>query len=229
MLPDDVNTEEKMSRLLEQWESSGDRRSIFLSCYRMMTENMHSAIQTGEFFDPDWVETLLVHFANYYFSAVEYYDLNDEKIPPPWKVAFEAARRADLSVMQHLILGINAHINYDLVFVVVDMLDNEWRSLSAEKREQRHSDHRQVNHIISSTIDAVQDTIVETREPMWDILDKLLGPMDEWLVSRLIADWREDVWERAVLFLDNQDSNARVLLKEKLAKQITERAHLFMI
>jgi hypothetical protein len=64
---------------------------------------------------------------------------------------------------------------------------------------------------------------------MWDILDKLLGPMDEWLVSRLIADWREDVWERAVLFLDNQDSNARVLLKEKLAKQITERAHLFMI
>jgi hypothetical protein len=64
-----------------------------------------------------------------------------------------------------LLLGVNAHINYDLVLTLVDLLEPEWKQLSAEQCQQRHSDYCHVNEIISLTIDIVQDDVLERSIP----------------------------------------------------------------
>ena len=100
-----------------------------------------------------------------------------------------------------MLLGVNAHINYDLVFTLVDMLEPEWQGLSPEQRTHRYNDHCRVNNIIGRTIDAVQDQVLEPGMPLMDLVDKLLGPVDEFLISHLISNWREDVWQNAAELL----------------------------
>lgn len=211
-----------MRAQINTWEKTRDRRSEFLSCYRLMTENMLSAIQTAEFIDPPWVSNLLNHFAGYYFNALEAYESNSRSVPVVWQQAFDAARQPEMQVLQNLLLGMNAHINFDLTFALVDMLEKEKDALPREKKEQRFSDHCHVNAIIHRTIDAVQDTIIEPQEPVFEIIDQLLGPVDEWAVSVLITHWREEVWENAVDLLEiepmNRGASARRIEMEALKR-----------
>jgi hypothetical protein len=222
MLNDDP-VHQRMLALIQEWEQAHDRRSIFLSCYAMMTENMLTAIQSGEFHDPAWVDALLHHFAGYYFTALDAYESQPADSPQVWQLAFDAARQPRTYVLQNLLLGINAHINYDLVLAVSDQLRPEWDALSPEQRQQRYQDHRRVNEVIAQTVDAVQDQVVERYSKDLEIIDVLLGPLDEWVASAMISEWRENVWEHAVRMVELQDDAER----EQLRQAVEIKAHRF--
>ena len=149
-----------------------------------MTRNMLDAVDAGEFADAAWVSRLLHHFAGYYFGALDAYEAGEEGTPEVWRCAHDAARRSNTPAISLLLLGVNAHINYDLVLAVADLLEPEWPCLSNAKRRARYEDYCRVNDIIGRTIDRVQDGILEKREPIMALIDTLFGPMDEWLVSR---------------------------------------------
>jgi hypothetical protein len=132
---------EKMRLLVQDWKAASDRRAIFLHCYWLMTCNMLEAIQTGEFRDRDWVSGLLHRFTDYYFDALSAYEQSDPATPAIWLHAHQAARSPEVLVLQNLFLGINAHINYDLVLTLVEVLDVEWDLLDDEQRKRRYADH----------------------------------------------------------------------------------------
>jgi hypothetical protein len=215
-----------MLALSEQWERLGDNRSIFLRCYAMMTENMISALADGRFDDERWVSGLLRRFAGYYFDALEEYEQGSGGTPKIWFHAHNATRERHLFILQYLALGINAHINFDLVFALDDMLLPEWKALSPHLRRQRRDDHQRVNTIIAETVDAVQDSLVERHVPWLDLVDDLFGPVDEFLVSRTIANWRDEVWEQAVTLVEAPDSKTRDALRHQIEVGAMRRAHI---
>src|SRR5512139_2153773 len=219
---------QRMTMLVDQWQAAHDRRAIFLGCYRLMTRDMLDAIEAGRFHDGEWVSRLLERFASYYFAALDRFDQDGPGTPPVWKVAFDAARDEDVTTLQHLLLGVNAHINFDLVFSLDDLLRPEWASLTDLQREERHADHELVNRIIGETTDAVQDQVVERFSPWTDYVDKLLGPVDEWLTSRLISHWREDVWDTAVRYLEARDADTRAELRRQIEQSAVERSTLML-
>jgi len=210
----------RMQQLVHRWEDASDRRAIFLTCYMMMTENMQSAIERQEFRDCEWVDRLLNHFAGYYFVALAAYDRDPSSAPLVWQLAHEAARDGDSMALQQLMLGVNAHINYDLVFALADVLGPEWDGLSEEQRRIRYADFCFVNDIIGRTIDAVQDQVLEPAMPVMELVDRLFGSLDERLISRIITDWRESVWEHAARLLETADADERA----RLALQVEEEA-----
>ena len=212
-----------MQALIDAWEKAGDRRAIFLSCYVMMTRNTLEAIEAGDFEDNVWVYTLLERFAEYYFVALEAYE-HEQITPMVWQLAFNATRQPHSHVLQNLILGVNAHINYDLVFALTDMLMPEWGGLSEEGRLSRYRDHCHVNEIIHHTIDSVQDQVVERYSPAMDLVDKFLGPIDEWVTSRIITDWRDEVWEHATRLVQSSEEERQALYQE-VEKNSVKRAH----
>lgn len=214
---------QRMLALEHTWLEQGDRRAIFLRCYLMMTENMHAAVAAAEFNDNGWVNALVHHFADYYFNALDACQLNPQAAPRPWWLTYEAAGDPSTLVMQHLMLGINAHINYDLALALVDMLDAEWFELPPESRLQRKADHEHVNQVISRTIDQVQDQVIEPLVPILALADTLLGPIDEWLTDRLIQTWRGDVWEQATAMLESDDPLEREVLRLQLEQDALER------
>jgi hypothetical protein len=214
----------KMVSLLDGWESINDRRLIFLSCYRMMTQNIINAIEANDFEDVAWVNTLMENFAEYYFKALEAYESEQSKSPTAWRIAFTAANNPQTHVLQNLVLGVNAHINYDLVLALSDILAPEWQQLSTEQRKMRYRDHCHVNEIIYHTIDAVQDQVIDRFEPEFRLVDKVLGPIDEWMTSLLIAEWREEVWEHTQKVLDSIDKSDRETILDQVEQTSIKRA-----
>jgi hypothetical protein len=217
---------QRMAELIRRWEAAGDPRAIFLSCYTMMTHNMLAAIEHGEFHDPAWVLDLLERFAGYYFTALDEYDAGTAATPAAWRLAFQFAQGRGVHVMQHLLLGINAHINYDLVLCLGDVLQGEWAGLSAEARSARYRDHCHVNAVIAGTVDAVQDQVVDRYSSLMAAVDTAFGGLDEWLMGRLIAHWREQVWERALLRVEMPDDALREAQRRRLEDEVTAFGHL---
>jgi hypothetical protein len=217
-----------MDSLIDEWQRREDRRVDFLRCYRLMTGNMLLAIEKGEFHDGPWVRQLLDHFADYYFVALANYDDDRPETPPVWSAAHRATIEPDTLILQNLLLGINAHINYDLVFTLYDVLSPEWASLSSTARRQRYEDHRRVNRVIGRTVDAVQDSVVEPKEPLMRIVDTLLGPVDEWTASLMIRNWREEVWRHAVQMLAARDESERENLGRQVEILTLERARAIL-
>jgi hypothetical protein len=215
---------DQMQNLIDSWKNNGDRREIFLSCYAMMTTNMFSAIETGDFEDNPWVSNLLNRFAGYYFNALTAYETEPASAPTVWQIAFNASRNHRTHVLQNLSLGVNAHINYDLVFALSDLLAPEWSGLTAAQQNSRYRDHCHVNTIIYQTIDAVQDQVVERYDANLELADRLMGPLDEWLTSRLITDWREQVWKNATHLLRVQAESDRQLVLQEVERRSLERA-----
>ncbi len=190
----------------------------------MMTQNILTAIESNDFEDVSWVNTLMENFAEYYFNALEAYESEQSKSPTAWRIAFTAAHNPQTHVIQNLVLGVNAHINYDLVLTLSAILAPEWQQLSTEQRKMRYRDHCHINEIINHTIDAVQDQVIDRYEPEFRLIDKVLGPIDEWMTSLLIADWREEVWEHTIKILNSADKSDREAILELVEQTSIKRA-----
>lgn len=215
---------EQMSEWIERWQRINDRRAIFLSCYQMMTANMLAAIRRQEFSDGAWVDHLLHRFADYYFMALNAYEQQKENTPPVWQVAFQAANRQRYSPLQNLLFGVNAHINYDLVLTLEELLQPEWQALSAAQRAMRRTDHNRVNRVIAATIDAVQDQILEPAMPAMQVVDVVLGRMDEGLISGIITRWRGKVWQHAVYLVEASSAEERSEWVRRVERDALEMA-----
>lgn len=219
----------KMLALVQEMEKAADQRAIFLNCYLLMTQNMLKAVDASEFNDSAWVGYLLERFAQYYFDGLTAYDEKRATTSAVWQLAHRTAGEPERYVLQHLLLGVNAHINYDLVLTLVDVLEPEWAGLTAVQQAERQVDYCQVNEIIRITIDTVQDDVVEAYSPVMDLVDKTLGPLDEWLISRLITNWRDEVWDTAVALMTTRETAVRQQLLHQIEATTLHRAEAILL
>jgi hypothetical protein len=224
----DTALQARMDALITEWEQAGDRRSVFLACYNRMTASMFAALAAGRFHDPAWVSRLTHEFADYYFVALDAYERQDAHLPMVWQRAFELAQVPETPIIQSLLLGVNAHINYDLVQVLADLLEPEWATLTAEQRRMRLLDHTTVNEVIAATIDCVQDDVIGPYARLMGLLDLACGPLDEWCTARLLRLWRADVWGQAVTIVETPDLSVRLELRRHADTLALQRVHLML-
>src|SRR4051812_30231786 len=85
-----------------------EHRREFLSTYQRTTVAVGKAVADHVFDDGEWVEDWDIAFANLYLAALDA-DLSGGRPPRPWRLAFDAP--PELKPLQHLLLGINAHIH----------------------------------------------------------------------------------------------------------------------
>ena len=174
-----------------------DRRSVFLTVYTTMTANVQSGIQSGFFTDPDSVREYVITFAEYYRRAAVAFERRDfESVPRPWQLAFAASITGERLVAQDALLGINAHINYDLTYTLTEL------SIDPD-RETKRADHDRINEILGRLVDVVQDTLVAVYSALGvSELDVLLGSFDEQLAVFGFRQSRHLAWRNAVLCTD---------------------------
>jgi hypothetical protein len=93
-------------------------------------------------------------------------------------------------------------------------------------RNGRHTDHDAVNLVIAGTVDQVQESVVEPLSPGMGILDRLLGPVDEWAFSNLIANWRDAVWHDAVDLVEAESLDRRRDVSDRIGRRAQRLADL---
>ena len=219
-------TLDQMQHQLESWSTNEDPRRTFLACYSMMTTNMYSAVGANRFVDSCWVESLLENFAQYYFDALEKFEAGDRKTPEIWQYTFDKTMSGTAGVLESLILGVNAHINYDLVLALETALRSEESYNKPDLLKTRYADHLMVNSIISETIDAVQEEVLEPQSTALKLIDSLLGRIDEYLLSALITHWRENVWTYTWRLLTTESEDETNSVMADLRQSVIRNAHI---
>lgn len=222
-------TQKKLSNLVQKWQSQRDRRVIFAHTYYLMTGNMLSALHEGQFHDRVWVTRLLDKFAEYYFKALEKFEHLPFTAPPIWRVAFQVAENENSYVAQHLLLGVNAHINYDLVSTLIEVMKDEWKTLSPAQKRQRYEDHTHVNRIIETTFDETQQLVIARYSPTLDKLSQVSFNLDNLVISSLIRSWREQAWIHAIDYLEAGNRDRRLAVLQETEYIALRRADMIML
>lgn len=217
-----------MAAQLAAWEDTVDGRAVFLDCYLRMTGAVLDRIDQHGFDDPVWVAGLLDRFAGYYFDSLDG-GPHERPIAEPWVLAHAAAVGHDAHPFQLLIAGVNAHINYDLVATVVDVLDDEWHHLDPTGREVRRHDYDVINDVIAATADLVQEHVLVRRVKWMGVADRMLGRWDERAAVKLLATWRTQVWRHSMELLDEPDPTRREERLRRLEHQCTRRARWLLL
>jgi hypothetical protein len=183
---------ERMRAALDRLESSGDPRRYFLAVYLRTTVAVHEELLAHGFRDGDWVERWDVAFADLYLGALERAD-RGEPVPAPWSVAFALTGQPPL---RHVLVGMNAHINFDLPQALVEVIP------SADFDEParlllRQADHRHVDAVLARRVAAEGAEAVRTGAATRT--DRLLRPLNEFSTRRFLREARERVWANAVV------------------------------
>ena len=111
----------QLSSIITESRQSGDRCGFFAALYYKVTAKVKEGIEKGQFEDGARMERLDVLFANRYLDALASWKSGGEP-SASWKIAFEACGRRSVLVLQHLLLGISAHINLDLGVAAVEAM-----------------------------------------------------------------------------------------------------------
>jgi Family of unknown function (DUF5995) len=174
----------------------GDPRRTFVATYRRTTEAVSEQVARGGFLDPQWVERWDVAFADLYLRPL-WADLAGEPVPGPWGVAFGYAREhGEAPAVRHLLLGMNAHINYDLPQALLEVIsDDEFDDPAA--RARRGEDHARVDELLVGRVSA-EDAELAAAGPR-SMLDRLLTPANQAASRRFLREARAKVWANAIV------------------------------
>jgi hypothetical protein len=177
-----------MQERLDRLSPEQVHRREFLGTYQRTTVAVGKAVRDGVFEDGPWVEDWDVAFANLYLDALEA-DLGGGRVPRPWRLAFAAP--PDLKPLQHVLLGINAHINYDLPQALLAVIsDEDFRDPTIVDRRRR--DHERIDGVLSGRVAAEDQELAAVSAR--SLLDRLLTPLNQRASRRFLREARQKVW-----------------------------------
>lgn len=210
---------DRMADRVVALRAAGDDRRVFLRVYATMTGAIHRGIDDGRFMDPAWTGTLTARFAALYFAAEEAWETARHDCPRPWQAAFAAAGVPRVSAIEHALLGINAHIVYDLPFAVADAMrvsgDTVDGRLHADVLVRRRHDYEVVNHILAETVEAAQAVLAEESR-LSAALDRMALQFDAYVAEMLLRASRTQGWHNALALAVAVDPQERDAVRQHL-------------
>ncbi|HYV95461.1 MAG TPA: DUF5995 family protein [Chitinophagales bacterium] len=161
----------------------------FAALYRRMTMAVRDGIASGAFEDGKRMEQLDMIFAQRYLDAYDSWKKNSP-LSSSWKVSFTAAAKNKLIVLQHLLLGINAHINLDLGIAAATICPGD-------RIHSLKNDFVKINSVIKGLMEVTEDELSKIWWPLrW--FDIILHRADENIANVGILLSRGGAWEFAV-------------------------------
>ncbi len=181
----------RMESRLAALEEGCDPARFFLGTYLRTTRAVEAALTAGRFEDPSWVAAWDVDFAGFYLDALERHGEEPELVPAPWRLAFGAD--AGLPPEAHVLLGMNAHINYDLPQSLVAVIPPEdFRSPSLLDRRRR--DHERIDDVLAARV-GEEDLALQRAGGRRTVLDRLMTPVNRTASRLFLREARRKVWE----------------------------------
>jgi hypothetical protein len=183
---DDVLSE--LDAIIERAIERESRTGYFAAIYRKVTAKVAEGVADGFFDDGARMELLDVTFAGRYLAALHRHEQGVAGTRS-WDLAFEATRNRRPIILQHLLAGINAHINLDLGIAAATTAP---RTALPELRR----DFDRINEILAGLIAGIEHDLAEV-SPWIGALDWIGGRHDEEIVRFSIEVARTEAWRFA--------------------------------
>ena len=157
----------RLNGLLDEAIREGQRIGYFVALYERVTSNVRHALIAGNVFDDNpRMERLDVVFANRFIEAWEQH-LEGRAATASWAAAFELLEDAGPLVIQHLMIGMNAHINLDLGIAAATVAP------TPQALEALHGDFNRINDVLARLVRMVEDQLCTICPPLQRLADRI--------------------------------------------------------
>jgi len=230
----------RLNVLLDDAVRDGARIGYFVALYERVTSNVRRALVAGNVFDDGpRMERLDVVFANRFIEAWDQH-VRGERPSESWSVAFSVLDDPGVLVVQHLMLGMNAHINLDLGIAAATVAPTP-DALAALR-----ADFMRINDLLARLVRVVEGELVQicprlqrvadvvtveerlfgfglnaSRDVAWKLAQDLVaGPHDRWPVLIAARDRLSAAAGRALYPLQGAAGVAARWILEQESKDI---------
>ena len=210
MKPTQATTIDEVISMLEDIitisKQQQDPLGYFAALYQKVTISVKEGIKEGRFEDGERMEKLDVIFANRYLLA--YYDYQANKpVTKSWQKAFLMSKKYWPIVLQHLLIGMNAHINLDLGIAAAEVS-------KGENIDDLKDDFDEINKVLASLVETVQNELAQIWRPLRFIL-KLTGRLDNLIVDFSMELARDGAWRFAKKLAEIPHSGWSAVIQER--------------
>ncbi|MFL6157835.1 MAG: DUF5995 family protein [Marmoricola sp.] len=216
-------TLKEQSRIADDTAASCSHNAVFARAYVRMTQLYgYTRAIPGYYSDVRYFNHVDAVFARYYTDA--YYNWQGgarSSVPQAWLTAFDAAKNKRVSGTGDLLLGMNAHINRDLPFVMAAV------GLVAPDGSSRKPDYDAVEAWL---YDATAPLIAEFAQRFDPAMDDTQDPfgIGNWTLFQLVSDWRENAWRNAEALVSAPTPAARALVAASIETEANTAAQAIL-
>jgi uncharacterized protein DUF5995 len=195
-----------------------DPAGFFAALYGQTTRAVRAQVLAGGFDDGPRMVDFVTRFAARYIAALTAAQ-GGQPMSRCWQVAFDVASRPghDTLILQHLLLGINAHVNLDLAVAAADLCPGE--AITTLR-----ADFQRINAVLVSLLGPVR-TCLDRFSPLLDVLDRVGGRDDDQVLNFSIRVARDEAWSAAVT-LATAGAERRDELVDSLDRRVAVLARL---
>lgn len=202
----------KMDAIVSKCKQENLRAGYFAILYRLVTIRIKKGIDEEEFEDNPRMEKLDVIFALRFIDAFETY-YSQQPTTQSWKIAFDAVENDKFIVMQHLFLGMNAHINLDLGIAAALTVEDQPLSTI-------YNDFNKINEVLASLVDEVKLNISKV-SLLFGWIIRFAKGKDEMLLNFSITVARDGAWKFANDFYNHTDKDHCIIQRDERIEAIS--------
>ena len=218
-----VNVDEALETLQTITRSMRERqdpRAVFPDVYGIITRNVKTAIENTEnpvFLEPAWISRLAGRFCERYVAAFNNAG-QGERGCNAWRIAFLDNVLHGCMPVENAVLGINAHINYDLAQGIYDNVIAHGARTDERLLARYRHDHDAVNEILEASIPEILDTLVQhyhCSSSRFCASSPVARRLVVRLTMQILQVWRSVVWNEMLdmLRMDHAADRSQVLAR----------------
>lgn len=178
---------DELARVVDRTADEDSRQGYFAAMYLKVTRSIQKGVADGFFDDGERMDRFTAAFGGHYFEALAAWRSESGEPPPRcWQVAFETAERARPIALQHLLLGINAHINLDLGIAAAE-------TARGGELAALRDDYDRINEILAAVMEEVQSHLLEV-SPWLGLIEWLRVRHDDVLLRFSLEAARAHAW-----------------------------------
>lgn len=177
----------QLDQIIDNSKEDYDPIGYFTALYRGVTVKVQEGIHRNFFDDSARMEQLDVIFAQRYIDAYHAFFSNKE-LTHSWDSCFRYSGKYWPIVLQHLLAGMNAHINLDLGIAAA--------LIGKDNMEDLKDDFNRINDVLAKQVNKVQHDLAEIW-PTLKFLLNLVGRADNFLIDFSMQKARDGAWKFA--------------------------------
>ena len=236
--PTDVHEARRaLDAVTDRLLAEGDPRAAFPDVYGIITRRVAESVelcerQGGEaafFREPQWISRLAGRFCERYLETRGWSLGGSGQDAGAWDATYGALDHAGTFPLQHVLLGLSAHINFDLAIGIHRTIVEVGPTDAATLRRYKH-DHDAVNDLLRASIPEAFDHLISRHrcEASALILRRTYA-VAEWAAMRILSSWRARVWDDAMALLAAPTAAAREAIVQRMERLSRRYARILVL
>ncbi|GAA5105675.1 DUF5995 family protein [Haloechinothrix salitolerans] len=215
----------EMSKRVDSLIENCDHNAVFSLAYLRITQGYEWIRDTTDddgsphYEDKAWMNYVVETFARAYIWAFDEWRAGNPDVPLAWQIAFDAAAAREATGNGDLLVGINAHINRDLAFVMAAS------GLTRQDGTSGKPDYDKVNELLRVLTQPLAAELAARFDPdMDDGEESIADPAS----FQLIVGWRERAWRNAEDLASAATSEERELIAARIEEDAAAEGVLLL-